>query len=916
MSRSRFLELLRGALMQVGVEFTQAQAAGFNRLRRFLPTMANIMELPDLDLQALGNWHEIPAGGGRDVAARKGRASLPMGVHYAGSKVLRSLQVKQRCVNRFLALFHKKRRELALTEDGLLCRDSWLWPELAAAHKLLPEPSCTDTLEAEGAIEVAPGALEPAEGATAGSGPASPKASSDTSDDSSISASDVTAEGEDICGLLGDDTAVEELPWIKQGKKLHVVREEVEGRAAPWCRDLPFRQEAQSRGRGFSGTEKSTFCERCLSRMPRGLYIALAEFWGPSSTACVTDMSRIDVLQDDRRLATCFKGANLDQAWIDLYVKHHGLTTLDDFVYMIQASDWEKSLTEHVDQVKDLKGNRIALARFKSAFESGQQALKHAAQVAPKSEDLDESLPDSTIQQLNVDWTKRYSLSFDPVLEPSEQLRGRIYREFRKGTMTVLDLKKVKSVLTVAQPRGSDSIAFPGGLQLQLEKEVSVSLRSVTDYYFALRVLMHAWAWAGNFLVSTGPATDKVLFMDLSSALHYSDRALRDAMEYGQGSLLWLQRNDLLTRGKMATYVRRGQPGQWALDNALRDTHLEWRSPSVQPLLEVPEARKPDKRPAEPEAPGDRKQERLLQDWPLHAASRPPPQAPSQGADQPCPNLRQVLVQSAEDPVDLEGLADRLRAAKPVAWRGKGDLVQVPWTPSLKGTWLVLDLWAGFSALCIALLQMGLHFYGLAAECDAVASAVSAANMPNLVHVPNVEDLCASQFAALLRRRTFRGVILGGGSPCQGNTSLNLKRRGLGDPRSQQPLHLHRLVREFEALPEMQHVELVAFLENVGSMTPAVRQEYSAWLGASPIIIEAAACGWVRRRRLYWLKSRSTEVSPSLQAPPCWDWVPAEGSVPELRYTAEKPLPSKCFFSQGFQPVFNAKEVGHAPVHP
>ena len=37
MCRARFLELLRGALFQVGVEFTQAQTAGFNRLRRLYP---------------------------------------------------------------------------------------------------------------------------------------------------------------------------------------------------------------------------------------------------------------------------------------------------------------------------------------------------------------------------------------------------------------------------------------------------------------------------------------------------------------------------------------------------------------------------------------------------------------------------------------------------------------------------------------------------------------------------------------------------------------------------------------------------------------------------------------------------------------------------------------------------------------
>ena len=320
----------------------------------------------------------------------------------------------------------------------------------------------------------------------------------------------------------------------------------------------------------------------------------------------VDTMARIDVHQDDKGLSACWAGANLKPEWTEAYMRVHQLVTLDDFIYMVKASDWEQSLSDLLAQVTELKDNRIAEARFKSAYEAGQQALKHAAQAAPKTEDLDEALPDSTIQQLNADWTRRYNLTFDSVLEPSEQLRARVYREFKKGTMTVVDMKKVRSVLTMAQPKHSDSIALPGGLQLQLEKEVSVSLRSVTDYYFAMRVLAHARAWAGNYLVQV--EKQNVLFMDLSCALHYCDRALKDTMEFGSGSLLWLQRNDSLTRGKMATYIRRGQPGQWALDSALRETHLEWRSPAVQPLAEVPEA-KQGKRPPDPPAPSDRKRQ-------------------------------------------------------------------------------------------------------------------------------------------------------------------------------------------------------------------------------------------------------------------------------------------------------------------
>ena len=128
----------------------------------------------------------------------------------------------------------------------------------------------------------------------------------------------------------------------------------------------------------------------------------------------------------------------------------------------------------------------------------------------------------------------------------------------------------------------------------------------------------------------------------------------------------------------------------------------------------------------------------------------PGPQDPPPG-----PHLRQVLVCHGEDAQTEGDLASRLRASKPVTWRGRGDLAQVPWAPTVRGTWLVLDLWAGFSGLCIALLQMGLHFYGVAAECDEIACYVASTNMPNLVHVPRVEHLAAAQFVPLLRRRAF-----------------------------------------------------------------------------------------------------------------------------------------------------------------
>lgn len=283
---------------------------------------------------------------------------------------------------------------------------------------------------------------------------------------------------------------------------------------------------------------------------------------------------------------------------------------------------------------------------------------------------------------------------------------------------------------------------------------------------------------------------------------------------------------------------------------------------------------------------------------------------------------RTVLFQDASHATSVGAaeLPHRLQASKPVSWRGRGDLYQVPWTSPPRGTWLVLDLWAGYSGLCLALLQMGMHFYAVAAECDEVAREVAHHNMPNIVHVTQVELLTAQAFVPFLQRRNVRGVVMGGGSPCQGNTSLNLARRGLDDPRSCQPLELCRLRDEFLALPEMADKELVTFLENVGSMPPAVRSSYNSWLGGEPILIDSATCGWVQRRRLYWLSSSQNAIGPHLQPPQCWDWVPHCDGVPTLAYTGEKPLPNKCFFNQGYQPLLDPKAVlkagGSGAMHP
>ena len=285
MARSRFLELLRGTLLETGVEAGESVTAGYNRLRRFMPTLGNCLRLDKDSLQAIGSWVEIPAGGGPQPT-RKERAVQDMSLHYAGQKVHRSAQVKGCILKRFFKVFRRKQAELAMSDKGLLVRDAWTWPEFLAVNEhfvgdpfeIDPEEVVAD--EDLGCIEVEDGALdgiEVPELPLEDCAPPSP-VTSNSDDDSSSSASDVSADPMDLVGVLPEQDTDISLQWFQQGAKVHVVRlVPDEGPKIPWCRDRPFPQDPAKVGEGFSTVLRAQLCQRCLARMPRATYAALAE---------------------------------------------------------------------------------------------------------------------------------------------------------------------------------------------------------------------------------------------------------------------------------------------------------------------------------------------------------------------------------------------------------------------------------------------------------------------------------------------------------------------------------------------------------------------------------------------------------------------------------------------------------------
>ena len=203
--------------------------------------------------------------------------------------------VKRALIQHFWLLLRRKLPELALNANGLVARDAWTWPELAQMNKSFGPLDAALMVPEEPPPPAAPPA-EPATTALPGAGPGeevqaeavdTPPAPVDeetaqsiSSSTTSSSASDCSAMGSDLEGVLAEEAAITEAKWFAQSRRVHIVSGVMDGRQVPYCRDSLFAQDPKRQGEGFGLVARSQSCQRCLARMPRGLYAFLANQCG------------------------------------------------------------------------------------------------------------------------------------------------------------------------------------------------------------------------------------------------------------------------------------------------------------------------------------------------------------------------------------------------------------------------------------------------------------------------------------------------------------------------------------------------------------------------------------------------------------------------------------------------------------
>ena len=198
-----------------------------------------------------------------------------------------------------------------------------------------------------------------------------------------------------------------------------------------------------------------------------------------------------------------------------------------------------------------------------------------------------------------------------------------------------------------------------------------------------------------------------------------------------------------------------------------------------------------------------------------------------------------------------DNVATRISVAKPAVYRGGGTLPQTSWNLPRKGSMLIIDLWSGFAGTALAFLAMGAQIVLVTAEDADGLDQLVAHIIPNAVRLSNVADVKGADMIAAIKRRNFSAIWIGGGCPCQANSSLNATRQGTNDQRTIEARHILRIDTELRQEAQKRGVQLppvVRWIRNVASSPPDVLAFYAKIVGPRLFLFDASQYGYARRR--------------------------------------------------------------------
>eukprot|EP00438_Fugacium_kawagutii_P000280 Skav202689 [mRNA] locus=scaffold3222:42188:44050:+ [translate_table: standard] len=178
---------------------------------------------------------------------------------------------------------------------------------------------------------------------------------------------------------------------------------------------------------------------------------------------------------------------------------------------------------------------------------------------------------------------------------------------------------------------------------------------------------------------------------------------------------------------------------------------------------------------------------------------------------------------------------------------------------------LVIDLFAGIGGFSLALKKAGVPLRHLVlVEKDKNCRRLLKRCYPHAYTVDDIKQFTMAKLKGFVEDiGGVTGLLVGGGSPCQGLSRLSSERQHLDDARSALFFEASRVFRDAALLAEEKQMWLLSLLENVVP-DQADLKSMNSELGTIPYLVDAKYLSRSRRPRLFWL---STSLKPEEDAP-------------------------------------------------
>eukprot|EP00438_Fugacium_kawagutii_P014155 Skav213268 [mRNA] locus=scaffold2944:31681:35312:+ [translate_table: standard] len=172
---------------------------------------------------------------------------------------------------------------------------------------------------------------------------------------------------------------------------------------------------------------------------------------------------------------------------------------------------------------------------------------------------------------------------------------------------------------------------------------------------------------------------------------------------------------------------------------------------------------------------------------------------------------------------------------------------------------LVIDLFAGIGGLGEALRKAGLTWRHLVAvEQDSNCRRLLRRAHPGCELVNDIRAFDEGALRKAIEKVPgLTGIVAGGGSPCQGLSTLSSERKHLADERSALFYEAVRVLDMIKKVASELDVWAVRFIENVVADDDDI-EEMSAKLKMEPVMVDACHLSRARRPRLFWLSVELT----------------------------------------------------------